>query len=432
MLLHKGGELPGLDEYLEGNGLVIRQKAEAYLLDTVVTLCGNGDLDAVIDIRDKFKPIMIDALEQVTPRIAHDDPAWSDLPLTSQDSYDLDPIRAELGEELKEFITSFITAVHNNRIINIDLMQHFALKWQNTRLEQDFQTAVQLIDRLRGWRKQDIINQLNLATSADESNATEPADRNPKPEPQPYGVSHYGAEILVRDWLRHLGHADATETQKSSDGGIDVYTSELVVQVKNYKDAVGVPSIRELLGVSVSERKRPVMFTSGYLTSDAVDFSDQNEIPVLRYSAEDGTLVAMNVHGSAFMEASAALQVQTASTEPASPTQLFMQTASDFMRLNYALVEIANYRNANHDQFETNVPLVQTLLIEKASISPLVQGMVDQFGNLVDHEIEKLRPGSTSPFADKVAELTRELAAEVEKAIANGISIFDAFGAKLR
>lgn len=48
----------------------------------------------------------------------------------------------------------------------------------------------------------------------------------PAPPPQPYGVSHAGAEHLVAAWMRHMGAVDATPTQVSRDG---VWTSSASV-----------------------------------------------------------------------------------------------------------------------------------------------------------------------------------------------------------
>jgi hypothetical protein len=125
-------------------------------------------------------------------------------------------------------------------------------------------------------------------------NAVEDQHSYPMPAPQPYGVSHLGAEALVRDWMLHLGMISAEVTRQSGDGGIDVSAHGHVAQVKNYRDQVGVQSIRELLGVAVVEGKKPLFFTSGSYTAEAAAFADKAEIPLFIYDAAAGTLRNVN------------------------------------------------------------------------------------------------------------------------------------------
>lgn len=115
-----------------------------------------------------------------------------------------------------------------------------------------------------------------------------------KPAPQPYGVSHEGAEALVRDWMLYLGISSAEITRFSNDGGIDVSSVTYVAQVKNYKDFVGVQAIREILGVAVAEGKKPLFFTSGSFTTEALSFADKAGVPLFIYDAAEGTLERVN------------------------------------------------------------------------------------------------------------------------------------------
>jgi hypothetical protein len=85
--------------------------------------------------------------------------------------------------------------------------------------------------------------------------------RHQKPEKQPYGVSAYGAEHLVRDWLKYLGFDDAVTTQFRRDEGVDVVTEDFDVQVKNWtSDFLPVSAIREIFGVATSRNKKPMFF----------------------------------------------------------------------------------------------------------------------------------------------------------------------------
>jgi len=116
----------------------------------------------------------------------------------------------------------------------------------------------------------------------------------PKPAPQPYGVSHEGAETLVRDWMLYLGIPSSEVTRLSGDGGIDVTSSTYVAQVKNYRDLVGVQAVREILGVAVGEGKKPLFFTSGSYTSEALAFAEKAGVPLFIYDAAAGSLLRIN------------------------------------------------------------------------------------------------------------------------------------------
>lgn len=116
----------------------------------------------------------------------------------------------------------------------------------------------------------------------------------PPPSSQPYGGSDAGAELLVRDWMRHLGILDAEVTRLSADGGIDVESSAYVAQVKNYRDSVGAPAIRELLGVATAHAKKPLFFTSGSYTRDAIDFANKVSMELFTYDSAAGSLTCVN------------------------------------------------------------------------------------------------------------------------------------------
>lgn len=120
-----------------------------------------------------------------------------------------------------------------------------------------------------------------------------------RPQPQPYGVSDEGAEHLTAQWLQYLGFEEATVTQYSGDGGIDVETLDYVCQVKNYRDkSISVTEVRELFGVAASERKRAILFTSTGATTQAIEFADKNGIALIRFDAKSARLEEINDDGS--------------------------------------------------------------------------------------------------------------------------------------
>lgn len=128
-----------------------------------------------------------------------------------------------------------------------------------------------------------------------------PKFRGPRPAPQNEGVTDFGAEKLVKDWLVHYGISDAHVTRQSRDGGADVVSKSYVAEVKNYTGTVGAPVIRQLLGVATSEKKLPMHFTSGTYSQDAQDFAARNKIPLFRYNAKQGTLDGVNASAAKFL-----------------------------------------------------------------------------------------------------------------------------------
>lgn len=122
------------------------------------------------------------------------------------------------------------------------------------------------------------------------------------PEPQPFGISAKGAELLTAEWLRYLGQNNVNVTRHSGDGGIDVMTDDLCVQVKNYdKSPVSSSEIRDIFGTAVSERRRACVFTSSSLSNDALSFANKNEVIAIQYLVESAELVALNSAGSQFL-----------------------------------------------------------------------------------------------------------------------------------
>lgn len=123
----------------------------------------------------------------------------------------------------------------------------------------------------------------------------------PRPSPQPYGVSHRGAEQLVADWMRHLGAADAEVTRFTGDGGVDVVSAHWIAQVKNLGERTTVPvaQIRELAGVAADDGRRPLFFTSGTYSPGGVAFADRAGMGLFEYHAEGGALRAANAHARA-------------------------------------------------------------------------------------------------------------------------------------
>lgn len=126
--------------------------------------------------------------------------------------------------------------------------------------------------------------------------------RNQKPEKQPYGVSAYGAEHLVRDWLKYLGFDDAVTTQFRRDEGVDVITEEFDVQVKNWtSDFIPVSAIREIFGVATSRHKKPMFFSHSDYSYDSLDFAEKVAMPLFRFKPEAAEIISCNQFAEAIL-----------------------------------------------------------------------------------------------------------------------------------
>lgn len=101
-------------------------------------------------------------------------------------------------------------------------------------------------------------------------------------------------EFIAAEWMRRLGAVDATVTQYRGDGGIDVYSSGSIAQVKHLSSTIGPAAIRELAGVAQLDGRVALFFsTSGY-AKGAVEFAHRSGIALFRIRLDTGELVAEN------------------------------------------------------------------------------------------------------------------------------------------
>lgn len=124
----------------------------------------------------------------------------------------------------------------------------------------------------------------------------------PHPGQQPYGVSPRGAELWVRDLLRHFGAADAEATRSSNDGGVDVICESLMVSVKNYAGSVPVEEVREIFAVATVAGKQAALFTSGTITDSGLAFANVAPVALIQYDVRSATIKAINEEGIGLLE----------------------------------------------------------------------------------------------------------------------------------
>lgn len=119
----------------------------------------------------------------------------------------------------------------------------------------------------------------------------------PHPGAMPYGVSAVGAELWVRDVLRHLGARSAHVTPPSNDGGVDIVLDDYVVSVKNYSGTVPVEEVREIFAVAQLEGVKASLWTSGTLSVAGLEFAERAGIALVHYVVECGIAEPLNDSG---------------------------------------------------------------------------------------------------------------------------------------
>ena len=128
-------------------------------------------------------------------------------------------------------------------------------------------------------------------------------DSRKRPEPQPFGVSHEGAEHLVAEWLKYLGEESVEVTAFIGDGGVDVETDDYSCQVKNYGEGgVTASEMRDLFGAATAAGKEPILFTSSRLTAPAEEFANATGIACVKYDSQRSLLAPLNSAGRNFLD----------------------------------------------------------------------------------------------------------------------------------
>jgi hypothetical protein len=96
-------------------------------------------------------------------------------------------------------------------------------------------------------------------------------------------ISPRDAEEYVERLVRYFGEAGSRVTRYSQDGGFDVSSDHLAVQVKHQTSPVGPQVVREIFGVAMAQGKRAAVFARGAFTKSAKVFADENQIILFQY-----------------------------------------------------------------------------------------------------------------------------------------------------
>ena len=117
----------------------------------------------------------------------------------------------------------------------------------------------------------------------------------PPGAPRPREVGTWqAAETNAVDWLRWLGHPDASLTGPGSDGGVDVVASDALAQVKWIGRAVGSGPLRELFGARANGRQSLYFFANAGYSAPAHRYSDEVDIATFTYSTTTGAIAPTN------------------------------------------------------------------------------------------------------------------------------------------
>ena len=87
------------------------------------------------------------------------------------------------------------------------------------------------------------------------------------------------AEECACAWVRHLGFTDARLTGAGADGGIDVWATGAVAQVKFKAQSVGAPDLQRLYGArGMNTSQLCLFFTGASYSRQAVDYAEVHSV----------------------------------------------------------------------------------------------------------------------------------------------------------
>lgn len=112
-------------------------------------------------------------------------------------------------------------------------------------------------------------------------------DRPNEKMPPPFLIRSWeDAENVCLQWMIYWGFTDARLTQRGSDGGIDVESTNAVAQVKFTGSPIGRESIQKLYGAATALRKKGLFFAISGYTSQALDFASTVKMPLFQFNLQ--------------------------------------------------------------------------------------------------------------------------------------------------
>lgn len=126
----------------------------------------------------------------------------------------------------------------------------------------------------------------------------------PRPLTPARDLTPQEAEHFTAQYLMYFGLEGVQTTRFSRDGGVDVSSKHLLVQVKHQVAPVGVKVVREMLGVASSEGKIAGVFSKAGYTREAIEFGEQSGVLLFSYipDLKGHTKLSRQIQGEGFSE----------------------------------------------------------------------------------------------------------------------------------
>ncbi len=83
--------------------------------------------------------------------------------------------------------------------------------------------------------------------------------------------------------MRYFGFADAVETPIGRDGGVDVWSSEALGQVKMQGGLTKIEEVQRHYGVAQADNKIGIFFSLAGYTTDALAFGNRVKMALFTY-----------------------------------------------------------------------------------------------------------------------------------------------------
>lgn len=94
------------------------------------------------------------------------------------------------------------------------------------------------------------------------------------------------AEEVAAEWLDHFGLGPCRVTPIGSDEGVDVYSTQVVAQVKMEALPVGRPVIQQIAGVGAVEGKRTACFALAGFTAQAIEWANRAQVALFQFDLQ--------------------------------------------------------------------------------------------------------------------------------------------------
>jgi len=94
--------------------------------------------------------------------------------------------------------------------------------------------------------------------------------------------------------MRQHGHPDAGVTNGGADGGIDVYSSTAVAQVKAQSQPIGRPDVQALRGAALSLGRQALFFSTSGFTKQAATWATGAGVGLFQIAPHSGEICAVN------------------------------------------------------------------------------------------------------------------------------------------